>query len=100
MLTGPRKKKYCAQVEFVKTFCREERKFLRHLFSQNPLDHGTFVSFLVLIYVILHLPSERYTYVSGEELYTGEIVINGTVKSKFYSKLIDFHRLRYWMLRA
>jgi hypothetical protein len=91
---------YCAQVEFVKTFCREERKFLRHLFSQNPLDHGTFVSFLVLIYVILHLPSERYTYVSGEELYTGEIVINGTVKSKFYSKLIDFHRLRYWMLRA
>jgi hypothetical protein len=33
------------------------------------------VSFLVLIYVILHLPSERYKR---------EIVINGSVISKFY----------------
>jgi hypothetical protein len=33
------------------------------------------VSFLVLVYVILHLPSKRYKR---------EIVINGSVISKFY----------------
>jgi hypothetical protein len=60
MLTGAREKKYCAQVENSwKHFVREREKISRHLFSQNPCMVRV-VSFLVLSYVILHLPSERY----------------------------------------